>query len=831
MSKGGIPNNKYDPKYIPYYYPFSEGSEPDMDVRTTLGPVPEEEANLEAEAGESVYIPDVGGLPAHYKIGGKRHSEGGTPLSVPQDSFIYSDTRSMKLGGDILKFFGKPEDTKKKYTPADLAKQYPLNEFRKQLQNPDSDPIQVKTAEMMIANYNRKLGALALVQEASKGFETGIPIAALPYLASMVIEPEQVLPLQGTEEGSFSDMTPQMKKGGNAFQNGAQGTGYAEGGEWKAKLAQMTADRIRREQEQAQLVQQWQKDINNRQMSNTSQSNTAWADKELKRIEGEIGLLLSSGRLSQATEKQVITLGDKYDKLLKQRETFIQPANYTPQATGAGIFQNMFPAMIAPQTDFVVAPSTVAQPQLMSPEMFPVTNPTELPPLTAAQIDSAWVANGYKSNLHKYGGLVKAKDGIEVKKEGDKMVMYYYGVKQFERPLPSVPTSSTIPTEKVSQRASNAAPGGITAWAGDRNDKSNASQYSSAQWREFAKEFCPECKTNAQLQKKILTEPAFADDVKRLHSPEAYGMPKNSPSEMADNKLGHRWDFVFKPKPASVVPAPVARAVAKAASIETPKVDSYVTDPTYAPWWTQDVIKTMGAAGDFLRVKKYLPWAPKVAPYVPDATFYDPTRELASNAEQMAIGTQGASSFGNPQQYNSRFSGIQGQGAKNAADILGRYNNLNVGVANQHEAQVAGIYNKVNEVNANIATDLYDKTTIANQQFDNSKNMARQELRQSYIDAWTNRGDTQRENAMFRNFYVDPTTGFGHVVNKHAPLDPSYGTSGPSADAEMEAWIKSHPNMTEEQYRAWQIASKLYGPQADYTEEKTKRLSTGYRGR
>ena len=178
-----------------------------------------------------------------------------------------------------------------------------------------------------------------------------------------------------------------------------------------------------------------------------------------------------------------------------------------------------------------------------------------------------------------------------------------------------------------------------------------------------------------------------------------------------------------------------------------------------AEWWLQDKIKTAGAAGDFLRLKKYLPWAPKVAPVVPTPTFTDPTRELAANAEQMQIGTQGAGVFAGPQRYAASFSNIQGKGAANAANIMSRYNNQNVGIANQFEGNKARIMNRANEMNTNISRDLYDKTTIANQQFDNAKAMARQELRSSYIDAITNRAQTQALNTIYPNYQIDPTTG------------------------------------------------------------------------
>ena len=93
------------------------------EVRNTLQPVAREGANLEAEKGETAVV-NIDGIPAHFKIGGKRHSEGGTPLNVPEGTFIYSDTKKLRIGGAVLGQFGKSPDTKQKYTPAQLAKQY-----------------------------------------------------------------------------------------------------------------------------------------------------------------------------------------------------------------------------------------------------------------------------------------------------------------------------------------------------------------------------------------------------------------------------------------------------------------------------------------------------------------------------------------------------------------------------------------------------------------------------------------------------------------------------------------------------------------------------------
>jgi hypothetical protein len=174
---------------------------PDMEISKYMTAVPREEANLEAEGGETVYG-DINGdnFPEHKIIKGPRHSEGGVPLKLPEDSFIFSDTNSMKINDkNILQMFNKPMKKgkgNKGYTPAELAKQYDIDGYRKILQNPDSDNIDRKTAELMIRNYNMKLGALALAQESKKGFPQGIPVMAKPYLEANGIEEEQLLPPQ-----------------------------------------------------------------------------------------------------------------------------------------------------------------------------------------------------------------------------------------------------------------------------------------------------------------------------------------------------------------------------------------------------------------------------------------------------------------------------------------------------------------------------------------------------------------------------------------------------------------------------------------------------------
>ncbi len=169
--------------------------------------VPRDEANLEAEGGETVYGDLNGdGMPEQNTIKGPRHSEGGVPLNLPEGTFIFSDTKSMKIKDcEILQMFNKPCG-KKSYTPATLAKVFDLNAYREILQDPESDKLDVRTAERMLKNYTIKLGALALAQESLKGFPQGIPAVAEPYIQAAGINPDEVMPpkemmqLKGTLE-------------------------------------------------------------------------------------------------------------------------------------------------------------------------------------------------------------------------------------------------------------------------------------------------------------------------------------------------------------------------------------------------------------------------------------------------------------------------------------------------------------------------------------------------------------------------------------------------------------------------------------------------------
>jgi hypothetical protein len=171
---------------------------------STLGPVDRDAANLEAEKGEMALTDTTGdGVFELYDIGGKRHSEGGTPLNLPDQSFVYSDTRGMLLTIDEMVSLGI--EGKKRITPAKAAKKFPLNDYIEILEDDTSDKIAVETAEQMISKNKVMLSQIAFIQESKKDFESGLPLAAFPYLMSKGIDPEQfqqkIMQMQAEKEG------------------------------------------------------------------------------------------------------------------------------------------------------------------------------------------------------------------------------------------------------------------------------------------------------------------------------------------------------------------------------------------------------------------------------------------------------------------------------------------------------------------------------------------------------------------------------------------------------------------------------------------------------
>lgn len=176
-------------------------------------------------------------------------------------------------------------------------------------------------------------------------------------------------------------------------------------------------------------------------------------------------------------------------------------------------------------------------------------------------------------------------------------------------------------------------------------------------------------------------------------------------------------------------------------------------------FWKQDLVSMINAGMDWASIKKYLPWAKPVDLQEAQYTLLDPTWQLQQNAGLLNQQIEGLGAFGTPQSYVSNLSSMAGKAGDQARNILSEYDTKNAMLQNEGEARNIGIRNQEEMLNTQTAINNYDKTTIANQQFDNAQRAARNDMALAYNNALTNRAMTQSQNLMSAPYQVLPETG------------------------------------------------------------------------
>ncbi len=703
---------------------------PSVEVKNTVEPTTWDNANVEAERGETVvtnFMKD--GIPEHYTIGGKPHHAGGTPLNLPPNSFVFSKDRKLKVKDkEIVSLFGKSKGGKTGYTPADLAKQYKINDYRKVLADPDTSELERKTAERMISNYNLKLGALAMVQESLKGFPDGIPAIAMGYVektgldpASLVQVPKQQAPAQAEMSVQGQPMRlggqPKYMAQGGVSQKRRVVVKFQPGGETNVATTSGTPTKTQNVPKDAVKWDETAEGYNESQIK---------PGDYIKKADGKWY------KADGYTTKNYGYEDDRLGDLQAAYGHLQQTITGNPELQDA-IYTNYQKHIQAGEL------SAEEKKRLLSVPKEEVINKF----LAGQKQVYAINANGVLYEKDENGAIKRDANGSPIMKS--------------EKDLKGWETGDS--------RVYNETMKGLNFGADEIFSGEDTAIFQAA-YRGLEDASRDERFTETLANFNIT--PVGLKDSHGLHTYD------DKPISPVDKFFGNTTAGQ------AVLPKELDK------DLSTSEVDWVEGDeaptipklgdpppPKDAPWWLQDIIKTAGAAGDMMRIKKHTPWQASPGVYVPQPTFFDPTRQLAANAEQVNIGTQGAGVFAGPQAFNSRFSQIQGQGAQNAANILGQIENQNVQVANQFEGNKAQILNQASLNKANLATQLYDKNVIANQQFDNSKAQARQMLRQSYLDAITNRAQTQALNELYPQYQVDPRTGGFMNFTKGRDLDAS----------------------------------------------------------
>jgi hypothetical protein len=912
--------------------------QPKLKASRYITAVPREEANLEAEGGETVYGDINGdGMPEHKIIKGPRHSGGGVPLSLPDDTFVYSDFRGMNMKDpNILNKFGKGSTGKKSYTPAELAKQYDIEKYRKLLEDPNSDAIDRKTAELMIKNYTQKLGALALAQEAKKGFPQGIPAAAKPYMEVNGIKEDALISpdikqLHSQIEGQLQ--RAQQTRGDETDMAEYQENEAAEGQQPSFEEAQElnqgqpvaepmaqygmtmggfdvpytdveTGDFLKQAQYGMPMginsgnyvgrphtpryargggLNQYQGDKGASTVSPTGGSEPITLDATGK-TDAELNKMIRMQKRTNPDAQFNITRDGK--KLRTKARAQITPEEQakgiTPeQLKGLGIEKDTQANRIAAaqvailEKEYKDPKSPVRQKYLeeynntlKDQNAFGTRSGKDLmkkfnnEPLTDEQKVDALItmnkrnimlsANGANARMFVNNGskldtaeeLVKNKtinpdNGQPFDLASAKKKLDEYKAKGW--------TNRDVMIKDVGAPAIPLGPNGKPDTFKVAQEQASTHAYRRVSENAASGKY----KDDADVEDKILTFTGSGKNemnTGRADEKDIYGNGKGAAISPIDAVAGNT---TLEQKHASIspedqyeeVPEEVKEEVAAEKKCPCQKSDGTETDTGTDPntgecnectedinvdveqpaeTWLQDTIKTTGAFGDLMGAKKYMPWAAPVDLQTPKPAFLDPTRELAANAEQANIQTAGMAQFAGPQGLSARSSSIQGQGAKGAADILSKYNNANVNIANQFSTNVANINNQEAMANQGIKSRLYDQNTMANQQYDNSKMALRNNLRNQYTNSITNKWKTDAMNQMFPQYATSAGVGGRMHFTEGKDYKPEQAAS---MRQKMDDYIKTYKMDPEKAHTA--AYKDMYG---DNSKEDAKVNPNGYPG-
>ena len=907
-------------------------------VTKSITAVPRKDANLEAEGGETV-IGNIDGskIPSFFNIEGPRHSSGGVPLNLPDDSFIFSDTKSMMITDPtLLKIFNMPKK-KGGYTPAEMSKKFDINKYREILQNRNSDKLDIKTAEMMIKNYVMKLGALALAQEAKKGFPQGIPKLSRPYMEASGITEEDLIPKENKKEMQQPEQEQNAidsdKKAPTNMPNGEPVAKPQEemmrygGGIRRLKRAQeggpkdtliyppgdseymnqpplnydileMLNNKRRLEYNDYMRDQKDPTNINNASPAYRerflTKSKTIQAQEGMQQPSEEEMMMMQQQQAQQqqqqqgGQDQQMMQIMQQVAEALQQgaepEELTIEllQGQVPPEAIAQifvklgmpqdqvqqlimGVIQQMQSGQEQDPRQQMVPRQ---QQQISEEEMMAMQQQDPRQMQQAPMAAYGMEMGGYDMPFYydpyemAYGGLYKAQNGGTDPKRNnptkidpdaykkDKGTEYKDDIGLYKVTPGSSGANVKLEPRGEVVKGSNYTKEDVCAWM-----TKVGGEYYAVSAQEMVDKgvahlenlnYLKGCEVKAQDEIQVYTETL---DSTPCYCKDAAGnlITKNGQTiELGRDANGNCLtdDPKCHEEPTSCVPGS-EEYIAKekecitagkkfdgpnckcADTVEgcTPGTDVYnkakaicdqkgeefdpsICDCKSTPterdpeWWLQDTVNTMGAISDLASIKKYMPWEARVDLEEPRPTFLDPTRELGQQSEQANIAAQASASFAGPQGLGARNAATQGVAANQAANTLSNINNQNVNIANQFEGTQIGIRNQESMLNQQMANRVYDKNTIANQQFDNAKMAGRQNLRNAYNTAVTNKWKTDALNQMYPNYQTIPGVG-GRVI--YTPTNKTLDTT-----KRKDLYAAAEEHCKEESGSAKQKCMELY---------------------
>ena len=794
--------------YMMNMFSQRQEQEPMQEYNETLQADPRSLSVIEAEKGETlVKTGENSTIPEFYKIGGKRHYEGGTPLGPDKatpNSFIYSDTKAMRIKDpEILSSFGL-KAKKGGYTPAEISKKFNLNDknLREGLYD-EQDMLRKKTAIMNADKYISNLGKLALVQESKKGFPQGIPDIAVPYMEKIGLDPMSFMPDQSQQNmmDNYGNL-PMAQRGMSVVgqplnQSSYSGQSMIPNTYYKQNVRPSAGIAIGPDGKPIKLREDIFGAFAPYSVGNTP--DRRFNDK------------IVYGNMTQAelnkfwedlenipTVKQPVSIPQTAVKTKATPSSSAAPSASKPkQQTAAPSTGGSFTAPDGTVIDFEYGGIPMAQDGTQ-------VNATGQILKTATDKSG----NKFYSYLEGTDVVLRDESGKELQRrpatETDKPAIQTYTDEE-KKTLKSIAPNIILPEDYVESLQTKGTAGTFGrfdkasadknwGWYGKKLDYSNPSEVGAAME-----------KYNREMYNRFKNAGYTPQEAARYVNMIGFDPAIDKGPNALDKKAGKYFEtrvlFDVPPKPKKEQAGPDVRSMDQSVDLSAKRPDRSRPIGLYP----QDIVNTVGAMQNLYGINKQLPRQVQFTPEYIEPTYYDPTREIAANAEMANIVAQNLAQFTGPQAFNARYSDVQGKGLANAANIMGRYNNLNVGVANQFEMANKQLANEANFKNALFADDFYTKTAIANQQYDNARTQGRESVEKNIVGAMDNYFDTKLLNELYPQYYVDPSS-LSVQYDPQAALKLRPKTQTGNLDARLESMFPGYTNLEEQDKNPLRIA-------------------------
>ena len=708
-----------------YYSNTNFNDNLDDNVRYSLSGVPKDKANIEAEGGETV-LTDLAndGRFGLYDIKGPRHSKGGVPMFLPEQSFIYSDTDKMKFTKDEMAEFGI--ESKNKKTPASLSKKYDLNKYYGSIEDQFADDIQVRSAELMLNKNMNDLSKLAFVQESKKKFEGGVPLAAHPYLIQ-----------QGVDPIEFTAQIEQITK--EQAQMNAIAALPPEQQEQLMMLQQMMAQA---DQQQMQGQPQGQQPMEEVVEDSVVMDDMARYGKELYKaqfgLKNQFGLARMFPFSSLGVNRSPNTMMNGIDMMPNFGDIdFSDSTNLDWDNDGVTNDIDSDPFGLRGIQEGTQQAESYGTPTVAST----TGNGNKKPTGNNVAFDQS-----RQDRYTKDWGITFNDDGVGSTSYSD--VQGYQGDGYFGGASENIEGWKETNADYPGMEA-------LVASLSKYGDKTNPEVQKYQKW--FNEVSIPKQVAALKAERERVGKKFTDEDVKNATAAliKDYGFKKGTGTDY-DGKMG-TWTSSRRPFTYKLEETPEEK-IAKEEKEERDPIDVVIPEEYQAPraeWWRQDQnnLMALGLTDD----KLYLPWAPDAERVKMDYVLDDWRGAANANTAVANTMTNALGAVGGPQAVAN--SQIQGQTLNANAQAINRVNTNDVGIMNQVAAMQPQLDMAINGENARRQMGVYDGTQKTLQGHDNFLNWKTGKNAELQNAALTNRANTYNLNSIYDNYAVNPTSG------------------------------------------------------------------------